>query len=54
MLANLIKVHYQNIHEQTPSRQAHANPRHAVRGFVHALDQPRRGRIDQHGFKAAS
>lgn len=53
MLAALQKVQYQNGHEQAAPLQARPNPRDALRGFVHALDKPRCGRVDQHGIQAA-
>ena len=45
------KSSYRVQHEQAPSRQARPNPLHAVRGLLHAVDQPRCGRVDQHRSK---
>lgn len=39
-------------HEQATPRQAHPNPRHAMRRIVDAVDQPRCRCIDQHSFQA--
>ncbi len=41
-------------HEQATPLEARPNPRHAVLGLIHAVDQPRCRRVDQHGRQAAS
>ena len=53
MLDTKHKSSYKNEHEQTAPRQAHSNPRHAVRGIVYAFDQPRCRCVDQHRHEAA-
>ena len=50
----LDKLERQDImgHEQIAPREARSNSLHALRGIVHAVNQPPGGRVDQHRYKA--